>query len=76
MLGAEISSFIKDIPALYCVYSGIFTEENIPTKLKDKHFIILNKNSSHWYGIFRNGPGLIEVFDSLGCSEDKVPDNL
>lgn len=56
-------------------FSGIFAADKIPKLLRNKHFIIVNtdessKPGSHWYCIIRLN-NLVEVFDSLGITEDK-----
>jgi len=54
-------------------FSGIFASDKIPKTLKNKHFIVVNRDpsnlpGSHWFVIFRLN-SLIEVFDSLGIGD-------
>lgn len=56
-------------------FAGIFSADNIPKKIKHKHFIILNTDfkdgpGKHWYVVVRLH-NLLECFDPLGVSEDR-----
>ena len=74
MLASEIISKLeKTIFKKY--FAGIFSRDNIPRNLKDKHFIILNTDIKsgvglHWYTVVRVND-LIECFDSLGIRDDQ-----
>jgi len=56
-------------------FGGIFSSDNIPKKLKNKHFYIINTDvesgpGKHWYTIVRLNQ-LIECFDSLGIQQQQ-----
>lgn len=56
-------------------FCGIYSSDNIPKTLKNRHFIILNTDvksgpGKHWYTVVRIGD-CVECFDSLGIDEPK-----
>lgn len=56
-------------------FQGIFSADNIPSKIEKSKFVIVNTDVStgpgkHWYALVRLN-NLIECFDSLGVTEDR-----
>jgi len=54
-------------------FAGIFSSDTIPKTLKNRDFIIVNRDASHekgshWYAVVRLN-NEIEVFDSLGITD-------
>ena len=54
---------------------------SISKRIKSRHFLIANRvitsesDVGHWILIIRPKPGMIEVFDSLGCTkQDLLPE--
>lgn len=72
MLANELLTAIQK--QLYKIYfAGIFSADNIPKTLKNRHFFIINTDiesgpGKHWYTIVRLN-NLIECFDSLGVKQ-------
>lgn len=56
-------------------FQGIFSADNVPSKIDNLKFVIVNTDVSsgpgkHWYALVRLN-NLIECFDSLGVTEDR-----
>lgn len=74
MLANEIIYAIKKL-IFKNYFAGIFAFDTIPTRLEDRHFIIVNTDISqgpgkHWFAIVRL-KNTIEYFDSLGLDNNK-----
>lgn len=59
------------------LFKGVFSFDTIPKSLKSGHFYICNTASSespgeHWFAVYRPNQELLEVFDSLGVTEEKI----
>ena len=76
MYGRELKACIEKIPFLGENFDGVYNYEDFPEEIKDRHFVILNKNIKnrevgHWILLLRN-EDTIEVFDSLGGKESDI----
>jgi len=57
-------------------FDGVYPSDLIPKTLKVNHFIVCNIDDSsqvgsHWYVVYRHNLCTIEIFDSLGVTEQK-----
>ena len=76
MQSSEFDSYFKHFPYLHERFSGIFSIDTVPKKLKNRHFCIVNtdissKNGSHWFTILHHNKLSYEIFDSLSVNLDK-----
>lgn len=74
MLANELINAIKKV-IFKKYFGGIFAIDNLPKKIYDKHFIIVNTDISegpgkHWFTLVRL-KNTIEYFDSLGVDKQK-----
>lgn len=77
MQGKEIANFIYNIPALKEHFQGIFSINTMPKSLKKRQFFISNIDKdtlpgSHWVCVIKNDKNELELFDSLGNSQEKL----
>lgn len=77
MYGKELKTCIEKIPFVGENFDGIYNLQDFPMKIKERHFVILNKqvNNSevgHWILLLRVDDETIEVFDSLGGTESDI----
>lgn len=75
MKSSELSACIKQFPSLHLFFNGIYAKDNIPKKLKNYNFIIVNTDRKdgpgiHWYCLLKIND-CIECFDSLGIDQEK-----
>ncbi len=75
MQGHEIKEIIQNIPSLVSSFKGIYSIDTLPVSLEKRTFIISNTDvqsgqGKHWICFARIDKG-IEVFDSLGFTEEK-----
>jgi len=71
------SDFQKFFEPMSQFFDGVYAFDKIPKVIKEDHFIICNTGDSnsggeHWFVIHRCTSETIEVFDSLGISENKL----
>lgn len=74
MLATELINIIQN-NFFKKFFNGIFSADNLPTKLKNNHFIIVNTDvhsgpGKHWYAVVRRDD-TIECFDSIGVTEEQ-----
>ena len=74
MLGNELVAALQQC-FFKTYFAGIFSSNNIPKRLKNKHFLVINTDirsgpGKHWIAVVRLN-GSIECFDSLGVNNDK-----
>jgi len=74
MLASEILNYLEK-QHFKNYFSGIFSSDNVPKTIKDKHFIVINTDEKtgpgkHWYVVLRCH-NLIECFDSLGVRNER-----
>ena len=75
MYGKELKDCIAKIPFLSENFDGVYTYDNFPLEINERHFVIINKHMNsevgHWVLFFKID-GTIEVFDSLGGVESDI----
>lgn len=74
MLASEILNFLEK-QHFKNFFGGIFSSDNVPKTLKNKHFLVINTDvqsgpGKHWYVILRIH-NLLECFDSLGVQTER-----
>ena len=77
MQGIEFYNYIDKFPILKKhFFDGIRAIDLLPLHLKYRHFLIANfdesnARGSHWFSLYRSTKDKIELFDSLGLTEEK-----
>ncbi len=76
MQSSEFETYFKHFPYLNERFTGVFSIDKVPKKLKNRHFCIVNtdiasENGSHWFTILCHSKSMYEVFDSLGINGEK-----
>lgn len=76
MFSSEIFDIFEPIEATRKNFVGCFGADKFPQHIKVNQFAILNTDIStnegkHWYAIFRSSQSDLEVFDSLGITDEK-----
>jgi len=76
MQADELRSFIDKIPPFKDHFVGIYSIDTLPSDLKNRTFLIFNsalhnERGQHWICLC-NINKKIEIFDSLGSSQEKV----
>jgi hypothetical protein len=76
MQSSEFEIYFKHFPYLNERFSGVFSIDTVPKKLKNRHFCIVNtdvasENGSHWFAIICHNKSLYELFDSLSINSEK-----
>jgi hypothetical protein len=76
MQASEFSDYFEDFIGLKQHFKGILSLDQIPTRLSYKNFFICNTAKSteigeHWFVIFKSQRNCLELFDSLGVTEEK-----
>jgi len=74
MLASELLKQLEKFYFKDC-FCGIFASDNVPKKLKNHGFIIVNTDvksgpGKHWYAVVRLGD-VLECFDSLGVTPQR-----
>ena len=77
MYGKQVKECIEKIPFLGENFDGIYNFKDCPSEIKQRHFVILNKqikNSDigHWVLLMINDDNTSEYFDSLGGEESDI----
>jgi hypothetical protein len=76
MNSSEITNQLLKFPNIEKKFQGIFSADNLPKHIKNKHFIICNTDLSsgegkHWYSVVKISSNTLEIFDSLGIQQEK-----
>ena len=77
MDGTEFIKYFTHLPVIVPHFLGVFSINNMPTRIKVRTFFITNlseahKPGTHWIAIVKPKKGLVEIFDSLGFRPDLV----
>jgi hypothetical protein len=75
MQGSEFQTYFDKFPNLKKKFSGVFSIDTLPKRLKDRTFCICNTDThngvgKHWI-CFIKVEKIVECFDSLGISSEK-----
>jgi hypothetical protein len=76
MQASEFNDYFKDFSLLKRHFKGVLSLDQIPTLLNYRNFLICNTAKStevgeHWFVIFKSQNSSLELFDSLGVTENK-----
>lgn len=74
MYGNEFQIFFNKLPYIKKNFKGVYPLNYVPKDLKKNEFIIINTAFSnhpgkHWFLIYKNLKGTLEIFDSLGFNK-------
>lgn len=77
MQSSELSDIVHKFESIKSNFSGVFSLNRIPKRLKIKSFLIANtqddsKPGQHWFAIIKVSPFNYEYFDSLGVTNEKL----
>ena len=77
MEGNQFKKYFEKIPQILPHFLGVFSIDQMPTKIKTRTFFICNlskhtEEGSHWIVIIKTDINQLEIFDSLGVKIDYV----
>ncbi len=76
MFGYRLAELLSKVPSTYKTVQEICFIENIPQKIKQRHFVIVlikhDDNIGHWAAVYRSQKHVYELFDSCGCNKSAL----
>jgi hypothetical protein len=77
MLSSEFLPYFEKVPCILPHFSGVYSIDTFPKKIKNRSFFICNMSKSsekgtHWITIVKSEPKVVEIFDSLGAKIDNL----
>jgi hypothetical protein len=76
MQASEFMGYFEDFSLIKKNFRGVQSLDQIPKVLRYKNFVICNTAKSteigeHWFVLFRSQKNALELFDSLGVTDEK-----
>lgn len=77
MQASDLLNIIAKFPSISDNFVGIFSINNVPKRVANNHFLIVNTEESskpgkHWFCFIKRETKKYELFDSLGIDQTKL----